>query len=1251
MHSGIRLSLGFGLGLAFSACTQTKTVDYSLYRTLDRPVDVALVCASAECTSGVCEARTLPLSACSAATLTQSCQAHEGAPAPAQLIGFVANSERSEIAVFSDCTGKLVDLDVGNPGTSLLPVGHLPISASASDNGCRVVTANAGSCDLSVVDSHALASVALGIEEPLDVDGEPVDPPEMVANLSPLRYDNTSAQWLPLGISPAQIIVAPAEASLGVGEVGDRYQCLPQAAGSAYTVFPGCDLVAEIDLVTGRILQSVQFVRDVAGDVALVATGSSPVCPLLDCPAGGAIAGDTSTLALANLRPRTIELITRHAYPCDVTNSETGAAACRPEEAALPALSILVAGAGEDAIFEIRSDESSKLWSDELSSLALPDAGGISRLRVSPPIPNPSPTCGGPSELFAQFIYAIAGDGSTRVVARDFDEANAMLGVECDTQLDPAGSTDLSCVCEPVASMPAGDRPLRRRLLADGPGIRLPPDVFGTRPRITDWTFTRVSAGLLGSNSGTDVFAPSFADLLVATGTTNQAAIVNAAIGHFGRPSDEARGVGFSPRVSAWTFEGSTPELVGLVDPLKTMAIGLAAHNLVSVDAFTTVAPASSGRPGVAALPLVADEAPARSGPPRAEPHSILSPGLRLIDAVYFDQNATLTSEEILPLDPRLAVGPANGSPNVWTDADKLGSGVNHIYESNPPRVISRDYLSWAGGVSWNLAWEGAIPRTGSARGRMICDKPGFDGSACLPDAPGQSRLVDDSANFCAAGVLAGDKLAIAGCRSDDQCGDGQKCLRRTDSTLEVSGICVSKLAYETNAGELRALCQHFISDPCGEPIREFLITKAFNNELHLQVLDQPEASHLLTSDLDACPGGGRNNHPELVNDVSVCRCDPGFVPCDGRPEDATLPSGDVLDCCQQAQDGSIIEDAVAAEVIDRFVCLQEQPDGGCAIDSDCRESGIASIWDQLSPAAQRFSTSYCMEGRCRRPCMDAEDVAAISAQDRELLGSKLDNLVRDECSVRRLPGPACFQELVRYEVRARNAFVVQSNKDESRYFADQVTSTEDGECVLKPAGSESTLLTSRIPLGRDGEHIGLPPCEAGDQIPGVNSPNPCLEVQPRTSQSPGRFHYFSYGSERSPVKSVRFSNPVMTFNLDLTDIQSLLASIPGTNEAWPAEFATFRRARIPRGYATTFETASNRGYVLDPLRPTLVGSNSNSSSLAYPVRVVKSPAGDRFYVVDAGDQESAIGVRGQVMRLEWNGLSFTPGTHFIGVR
>ena len=134
---------------ALGAC-QDQATNLIPNRVLDRPTDVALACVQFTCDSGDCDVEAVSLNQCSNLQ-TASCNVTSDGTNTA-MVGFLTNSERNEIALFRSCDGTLVDLDHDLPGYNFVPAGTLPTSIDASVNGCRIVSANAGSCDLTVLD-------------------------------------------------------------------------------------------------------------------------------------------------------------------------------------------------------------------------------------------------------------------------------------------------------------------------------------------------------------------------------------------------------------------------------------------------------------------------------------------------------------------------------------------------------------------------------------------------------------------------------------------------------------------------------------------------------------------------------------------------------------------------------------------------------------------------------------------------------------------------------------------------------------------------------------------------------------------------------------------------------------------------------------------------------------------------------------------------------------------------------------------
>lgn len=1106
------------------ACQPQDTPDIP-NRVLDRPTDVELVCAVVECDDNDenCVTQPLPLSVC--ARETGSCTSDNP-----HLVGFVANSERNEIAMFTKCSNRLVDMNVEIPGYNFIPAGILPTDLDASEDGCRVISANVGSCDLTLLDAPALAGIGLGNADAVD------EPSSLVTTLIPNTYDPELGRRRPLGARPGQVLSVPSGLTQAPGLAPGQTLnglCDPLVRASVYVSFPTCNLVAEIDVQNGDIVQSRQFVSDGLGGVSVVDTGVTPTCPV-ECPAqfDGALPIVPPVDATGPF-VQALELSLEAPLPSEDPEPGGGGEetflAYDDADAEIEGQRLFVGGLGSDILFEIPIEDSG-LWKSVSNQLALSDAGGIKGIRVSPAV---NASIDEQGSAFSQFLYVVAGDGSTRVVGRELPAAEDSIGVECETQLDPSIVPKAGAVaCVAVSQSPNQGQPAERRGFGRGPGIRP-----GRGEEVTDWLFRKAYTGV--ANGG-----PSTEPGTVAVGVTSGGSAIYSMI-------NQKRANG----------ETEAADLRG-TDPLSIMEVRLFAHSLW---------PTPTQDPRVQ-LPVVQDDPPSRSIANGSGLTRQLSPTLRRIDAAYVEDDQAFA---------RLDVG---------GDFDRLGAGDDPLYQDAVPRVIVHDYRSWgsSGSSSWSIEWEGTIPDTQSSTGRIDCANPGWKDGTCLVSEPDDARLLDDSASFCDDGVLAGDKLVIIGCRDDDDCGDGRRCLLESAAGGESTGICISGQAYEDRAPELREICANFISDPCGEAYREYTITKAYQDELWIQAMDQPRTSYLrgrTPDDTDACPA----NSVSMAN--GDCACLAGF-------SEAACGVATEFECCP---DPSVLlsGQAPVVEFEDRFVCTEDQPEGGCLDDDECSE-GI------------------CVDSRCRRPCEGADD-----------------------CTFRRLPGPACFGEFVRYQVGLRNAFRVSGPG--ISFVTDLVEVGPTGECRQNTNADISRLLTSRLPLPPsddpdDLEWLAIPTCEDDNVQPG--NANPCRIVSPREGN---RFHQFAY--EGFPVSALRFSNPVFSIVLDLSALlEGLSQDVPSFEDAiWPAQAARFKRSRIPRGYREDWRL--DTGYAAFADRLTL-----QARPVTYPIRIIAGPQAGVAFIVDGSGPGTTSSIRGQVVRVTL-GDQIRADPAFTGVR
>jgi hypothetical protein len=344
---------------------------------------------------------------------------------------------------------KVMDAAQFVPGKNSISVGEDPVAIHVDPVGCHAITANAGSCDLSVLE---LNSVLDGI----GTNGLAADPAVQVD-----RLEVKNAAGAPIRSRPAAMVGQPSETLIGNA-------CEDNPRGLVYVAYPSCHLVAAVDTSTGTIVSGIQY--DAAGTPTIV--GGDVTCP--DECGGGAT-------ATPGVRPATLDL--------EVDPRTTSRR--------------LVIGADNSASITVA--ELDMAWRPSLLfQVALEDGTGnlgVTSLALSPEI-----GMGGfgleidddrPTEQF-QFVYAVVTDGTVRV-ADVLEEKR-----ECDTQVDPrfaraiTSSRDLAC-------LPIGTLMTPRRPGARGPGIELPGEAiplsvefFRAAEPIIEAQLIRSPTGLLG---------------------------------------------------------------------------------------------------------------------------------------------------------------------------------------------------------------------------------------------------------------------------------------------------------------------------------------------------------------------------------------------------------------------------------------------------------------------------------------------------------------------------------------------------------------------------------------------------------------------------------------------------------------------------------------------------------------------------------------------------------------------------------
>ena len=110
---------------------------------------------------------------------------------------FVPNSASGDLSVIDADTWKLVDMDKSTSGYGRVPLGTLPEQISSTTDGCRLVTANRGSCDLTLVDPSALLASTFAAQYNSATVDVSIPSGNGLQRITPRRGDGTSLQAAP----------------------------------------------------------------------------------------------------------------------------------------------------------------------------------------------------------------------------------------------------------------------------------------------------------------------------------------------------------------------------------------------------------------------------------------------------------------------------------------------------------------------------------------------------------------------------------------------------------------------------------------------------------------------------------------------------------------------------------------------------------------------------------------------------------------------------------------------------------------------------------------------------------------------------------------------------------------------------------------------------------------------------------------------------------------------------------------------
>ena len=173
----------------------------------------------------------------------------------------IVDVNHRQVRTLDSAGGAIIDLDPSTPGFGFVPVGGSPERLRTSNDGCKAVTANVGTCDLAVMD------VLTMIKKASDPSQRGTFPDDVVTRV------RISAGGKPLAARPTWIEMTPSTTSQDTTGT-----CSATTPYHAFVAFAGCNLVADVDLSNGNIVQALHL--NPGGGATIVTDLSTLTCPV-----------------------------------------------------------------------------------------------------------------------------------------------------------------------------------------------------------------------------------------------------------------------------------------------------------------------------------------------------------------------------------------------------------------------------------------------------------------------------------------------------------------------------------------------------------------------------------------------------------------------------------------------------------------------------------------------------------------------------------------------------------------------------------------------------------------------------------------------------------------------------------------------------------------------------------------------------------------------------------------------------------
>ncbi|MEO7734068.1 MAG: hypothetical protein ABIY55_24100 [Kofleriaceae bacterium] len=713
---------------------------------------------------------------------------------------------------------QVVDADPGTPGKNAISVGENPVAIGTDVSGCHEVIANAGSCDLSVLDINSAVSFNAVIDQ-----SEAEDPRSAIINRLSVR--NGAMSPIAIRAKPAAMVVQPSDPGVEVTTscpIGDSALTAP-ATGLAYIAYPGCNLVAGVDLASGAIQQGIQFTGTVPkilspADLAILTcvdecSGGKPADSISIRPValdlkvdtrGGsrrlAIGADNS--AVVTVVDLDVAFLPVAAAPLQITLDTTAA----------PKLGVTALALTPQ--IAMGNSRSGRRRNNNVDVPANPRILGDSAV--------PADAIDASIGRDGQYVYAVATDGTVHVA----DVLNVKR--ECDTQVDmrfvraiaatPANVPRLQCFPVGDATNPP------RRPGAKGPGIELPVDGAPTSVAIIRGLDQPFTHDLPVQDD------PACVPTTAAPCATTQVPFDNdpepgMLIGYFAVIT-AASGQSFIANVD----DDDGPDAFDPAQPQVTAPVLLMAHQLrdgfslrgASVD--PTVNQCTASDP-----PSTATGGPRSSGQPAVTVtvNTLGGAGKGFELPRLLKEACTFTSTPPAT-DPPTAATVFNGTVSELQIGASLARR-DEVYPDLRSTVTQPWMMSWEGSLS-NDNILTFVDGLQIRNGQMRIDERGL-------------HLIDDSRPFCDAGVEPFDIVQLRGCNpanGANECPAGYTCFAHESNPVSGLGACM----LTSEASRLSVACKDFLTSA-----RRYTVGQAASGELRLL----PRKHVLATTPIDGC--------------------------------------------------------------------------------------------------------------------------------------------------------------------------------------------------------------------------------------------------------------------------------------------------------------------------------------------------------------------------------------------------------------